>query len=86
MTSLRHARNFVEDAAGIARDATSAVRDGLEGRDDGAAALRSRSTFVRGLAIGALVGAAIAGSTIWERRRARRRLRSGLAKVGDAAG
>ncbi len=26
------------------------------------------STFARGLAIGALVGAAIAGSTIWQRR------------------
>ena len=26
--------------------------------------------FVRGLALGALVGAAIAGSTIWQRRRA----------------
>jgi hypothetical protein len=29
------------------------------------------STFARGLALGALVGAAIAGSTIWQRRRAR---------------
>ena len=29
------------------------------------------ATFVRGLAIGALVGAAIAGSTIWQRRHAR---------------
>jgi hypothetical protein len=28
------------------------------------------ATFVRGLALGALVGAAIAGSTIWQRRRA----------------
>jgi len=28
------------------------------------------STFARGLAIGALVGAAIAGSTIWQRRHA----------------
>jgi hypothetical protein len=27
------------------------------------------STFDRGLALGALVGAAIAGSTIWQRRR-----------------
>jgi hypothetical protein len=26
------------------------------------------STFARGLALGALVGAAIAGSTIWQRR------------------
>ena len=30
------------------------------------------STFARGLALGALVGAAIAGSTIWQRRHARR--------------
>ena len=28
------------------------------------------STFARGLAMGALVGAAIAGSTIWQRRQA----------------
>jgi hypothetical protein len=28
------------------------------------------STFARGLALGALVGAAIAGSTIWQRRQA----------------
>jgi len=27
------------------------------------------SKFLRGLAVGALVGAAIAGSTIWQRRR-----------------
>jgi len=27
------------------------------------------TNFVRGLALGALVGAAIAGSTIWQRRR-----------------
>jgi hypothetical protein len=29
------------------------------------------SNFARGLALGALVGAAIAGSTIWQRRHAR---------------
>jgi hypothetical protein len=29
------------------------------------------ATFARGLILGALVGAAIAGSTIWQRRRAR---------------
>lgn len=28
------------------------------------------ATFVRGLVVGALVGAAIAGSTIWQRRHA----------------
>jgi hypothetical protein len=32
---------------------------------------RRASTFARGLAMGALVGAAIAGSTIWQRRQAR---------------
>jgi hypothetical protein len=32
------------------------------------------STFARGLALGALVGAAIAGSTIWQRRHATPRL------------
>jgi hypothetical protein len=32
------------------------------------------STFARGLALGALVGAAIAGSTIWQRRHAAPRL------------
>jgi len=32
------------------------------------------TTFVRGLALGALVGAAIAGSTIWQRRQSRREL------------
>ena len=31
---------------------------------------RRASAFARGLALGALVGAAIAGSTIWQRRRA----------------
>jgi hypothetical protein len=31
---------------------------------------RRATTFARGLALGALVGAAIAGSTIWQRRRA----------------
>ena len=31
------------------------------------------STFARGLGLGALVGAAIAGSTIWQRRHARSR-------------
>ncbi|MEO7664020.1 MAG: hypothetical protein ABIV26_02770 [Candidatus Limnocylindrales bacterium] len=37
--------------------------------------LPSGTNFMRGLVIGAMVGAAIAGSTIWERRRARSRLR-----------
>jgi hypothetical protein len=36
---------------------------------------RRASTFARGLALGALVGAAIAGSTIWQRRTAHRGVR-----------
>jgi hypothetical protein len=43
---------------------------------------RRASTFARGLAIGALVGAAIAGSTIWQRRQTRP---SGRAPQGDGA-
>jgi hypothetical protein len=50
----------------------------LEG-DDGS----SSSRFIRGLALGALVGAAIAGSTIWQRRRVRRRIREQLQDEGD---
>ena len=41
----------------------------LPGEDDGDP---RAATFVRGLFLGALVGAAIAGSTIWQRRQARR--------------
>jgi hypothetical protein len=51
-----------------------AIREALGGasrRDAGTAT----STFMRGLAVGALVGAAIAGSTIWERRQRRRQRR-----------
>jgi len=35
---------------------------------EGDEADRRAATFARGLALGALVGAAIAGSTIWQRR------------------
>jgi hypothetical protein len=34
---------------------------------------RRMAAFARGVALGALVGAAIAGSTIWSRRKARAR-------------
>jgi hypothetical protein len=40
------------------------------------------STFARGLALGALVGAAIAGSTIWQRRHASPGLTAG-SKAGE---
>lgn len=39
--------------------------------EDGDSMLRSQAIFLRGLSIGALIGAAIAGSAIWERRRTR---------------
>lgn len=35
------------------------------------------ATFARGLVLGALVGAAIAGSTLWQRRQANRRTPEG---------
>ena len=41
-----------------------------ERQDDAA---HAQATFLRGLSIGALIGAAIAGSAIWERRRIRGR-------------
>jgi hypothetical protein len=43
----------------------SRAADAAAGDDERAA------TFARGLILGALVGAAIAGSTIWQRRHAR---------------
>lgn len=42
------------------------------------------STFARGLALGALVGAAIAGSTVWQRRQARLAKDHALAADGSA--
>jgi hypothetical protein len=43
-----------------------AIAGGGDDDDD-----RRATTFARGLALGALVGAAIAGSTIWQRRHGR---------------
>jgi len=45
------------------------VREALRG-EEGAS---SGTTFMRGLTLGALMGAAIAGSAIWQRRGRRRR-------------
>jgi hypothetical protein len=50
-----------------------AIAGGAHDDDD-----QRATTFARGLALGALVGAAIAGSTIWQRRHARR-----LAPAGE---
>lgn len=54
----------------------------LPGDDDGDP---RAATFVRGLFLGALVGAAIAGSTIWQRRHAAREsARHGTAGVDSS--
>jgi hypothetical protein len=42
------------------------------------------SRFLRGLAIGALVGAAVAGSTFWERRRERTKSADARTGTDDA--
>ena len=44
-----------------------------EGRMSAAAGDRVRASFVRGLTLGALVGAIIAGSSLWSRHRRRQR-------------
>jgi hypothetical protein len=41
------------------------------------------TTFARGLALGALVGAAIAGSTIWQRRHTRMSTTSEAEPAGE---
>ena len=46
------------------------ILDGIAGQAPADA--EETATFMRGLALGALVGAAIAGSTLWNRRRDRR--------------
>ena len=45
-------------------DGLAVVRDALRSDDRG----RVGGTFMRGLTLGALLGAAIAGSAIWQRR------------------
>ena len=52
--------------------------DGSEGDTDPRLA-----SFLRGVTIGALVGAAIAGSALWERAQ-RRRMAGGADEAGDA--
>ena len=45
-----------------------AVREALRGNEGASAG----TTFMRGLTLGALIGAAVAGSAIWQRRGRRR--------------
>lgn len=54
----------------MSRRATRLIRSLLGER---ASILPRGDAFTRGLALGALVGAAIAGSTLWNRIRVRRR-------------
>jgi hypothetical protein len=66
------------------------VREALRG-EEGAT---SGTTFMRGLTLGALMGAAVAGSAIWQRRGRRRQERRATnpeivatkARAGDAPG
>jgi hypothetical protein len=51
------------------------------GNDDGTAA-----SFVRGLTIGALLGAAVAGSSLWSRRRRARKARESTAMTEHRTG
>ena len=52
-----------------------AIAGGAHDDDD-----QRATTFARGLALGALVGAAIAGSTLWQRRRGRAAIASGTTR------
>lgn len=51
-----------------AAEALALVREALSSDDSGHVA----GTFIRGLTLGALIGAAIAGSAVWQRRERRR--------------
>jgi hypothetical protein len=61
----------VSDPVRVPRPVETLIR-AVAGGTDPADRDRRASTFTRGLALGALVGAAIAGSTIWQRRSGRR--------------
>lgn len=63
-------------------DPIGTVRDLLAGVDDRTAS----ATFLRGLTLGALIGAAIAGSAIWQRRGRGRRGRIEVPPDGPATG
>ncbi len=68
---------------GSGADPLAAVRGLLSGDDPNGAG----GTFVRGLTVGALIGAAVAGSAIWQRRRGARggSAGSGVPGLGGSA-
>ena len=66
------------------RDSANAAAGTSAARNDDADSPRLQS-FLRGLSIGALVGAAIAGSAIWERSQRRRASKGGGLAVDDDA-
>jgi len=59
-------------------------RSGIVGR--ALAFAEDRPAFTEGLALGAVVGAAIAGSTLWSRLRASRRRAAADVAVSDPGG
>jgi len=61
----------VTEPVRVPRPIESLIR-AVAGGSDPAERDRRATTFARGLALGALVGAAIAGSTIWQRRQSPR--------------
>jgi hypothetical protein len=71
-------------AARSASHRVEELRLAANGPDDDRDAAAA-STFLRGLVAGALVGAAIAGSTIWERRHRRQRIDAETDPSGDGA-
>jgi hypothetical protein len=58
----------MSDRDSPAADALALVREALSSDESG----RAAGTFMRGLTLGALIGAAIAGSAVWQRRERRR--------------
>jgi hypothetical protein len=77
---------------GVARELIEAIRHAEPRRRGGAGAgvsvsdlVPSGSTFLRGHTMGALVGAAIAGSTIWQHRHQRRQARDAAMASGPDA-
>lgn len=56
----------------VGSEMADATKDAAKDANGTWAASGWQSVFVRGLSLGVLVGAAIAGSAVWDRRRSRR--------------